>query len=99
MINPFTPQRTQPQQPTCDHCRRTFTPQPKDEPLPDGGAERLFSCPHCQHRYHVARITETGVKLLQEAQQLRADIRQGWTEEKQAALDDVLAKLGPEVTK
>ena len=60
----------------CDQCGQTFPIEAKDRPLRGGGKERFFRCPHCKHKYTVARFTPLGVKLAQAIQQVEAQINQ-----------------------
>ena len=85
----------------CDRCGQTFQIQVKDRPLRGGGKERFFRCPHCQHKYTVARFTPLGVKLAQEIQQVEAQINQQPDSDNTALrerLNKLRAQLRPEVT-
>lgn len=47
----------------CDACKEPFTPKLKEKRIKDGGAKQWFSCPHCQAKYPVCKITRKGLEL------------------------------------
>lgn len=85
----------------CDQCGQTFPIEVKDRPLRGGGKERFFRCPHCKHKYVVARFTPLGVKLAQEIQQVEAQINRQPNSDNTALrerLVELRTQLRPEVS-
>lgn len=85
---------------TCERCGGRFEPQLKERPLKGGGAERRFRCSWCNKWYTVAIITPLGVKLMQQIQQVEADLkdspgRSGLIEQRRMLQE----QLRPEITK
>lgn len=84
----------------CERCGGRFEPQLKERPLKGGGAERRFRCPWCAAWHVVAIITPLGVKLMQQIQQVNAQLEQSPYDERLIAQrDSLLEVLRPEVTK
>lgn len=55
----------------CDGCGAMFDVEMVAEPLEDGGRELGFSCPQCQKRFVLSRITARGLELKQQIRDLR----------------------------
>ena len=49
----------------CSVCKKRFRVQVERRPLPDGGEQVAFACPHCGAKYTVAMVTKRG-KMIQE---------------------------------
>lgn len=49
----------------CSACEKQFRIQVDRRPLPDGGEQVTFSCPHCREEYTIAVVTKRG-KMIQE---------------------------------
>lgn len=84
---------------TCDQCAKPFDIALKDRPLPGGGMERRFRCPHCKRWYTVAIYTPLGVRTLQELVWVEVQLRgrpddQGLKDQ----LTELRERLGPEVS-
>ena len=83
----------------CERCGGRFEPQLKERPLKGGGAERRFRCPWCAAWHVVAIITPLGVKLMQQIQQIEAQLKQSPGDNGLVAQREALqAQLRPEVS-
>lgn len=61
---------------TCEGCTRRFTIELKERPLPGGGAQQRFKCPHCGKYYLVANISAEGVKIRQQLKGIEAQLKE-----------------------
>ena len=68
-----SPATTVPQA-TCEGCKKRFTIELKERPLPGGGAQQRFRCPHCGKYYLVANISAEGIKIRQQLRVVEAQL-------------------------
>ena len=59
---------------SCDQCHKKFAIDLKERPLPGGGAEQRFCCPHCRHWYTVAFISAEGIRIRQRMRAVEAEM-------------------------
>ena len=84
----------------CDGCNKQFAIELRERPLPGGGAQQRFRCPHCGKYYVVANISALGVKIRQQLKVVEAQLLEKPGDEAlQAELQRLKQELAPEVTK
>lgn len=58
----------------CEGCQKRFAIELKERPLPGGGAQQRFKCPHCGKVYNVANISAEGIKIRQQLRAVEAQL-------------------------